>query len=447
MACPWIHCNICLRLPVSNSRYFISNCGHIACDRCVEKKLIAPTCSICKRDSKIEEINKNLREDLRKYFVNIHDFAVKSFNEVKAVIEFQAKNCRRLMKYKMEKIQELQNTTIKHSEDSATIAKLQKQVDELQARNRDLENENKTLNSSFVNQQTLVNQLLSSGNPAMNVTPSFLQSSMNGINMTQNDLFNLVNASYLNASAAQKYHDDSSLQESIISPNTFTLDQSSINFGQSFNATTPRQILLEKILAQSTQKSTMPGRSIPTTPLHVSTLRPTQQEISEAVRTPSHVRPSQQKISEIVRTPSHARPSQQQISEIVRTPSRPTQHQVSENLKTSSNPRVTQPRQSLSVRPSQRYPDQIAAKSRCQTDRLNMTSRSWHGFRSDNSTLSTRTTRSAPSKTSLYKTPVVTHSLSTSNLKTPQPHPVSQAQRSRTVCPHWPKAKCRCNKD
>jgi gas vesicle protein len=424
MACPWIHCNICLRLPVSNSRYFISNCGHIACDRCVEKKLIAPTCSICKRDSKIEEINKNLREDLRKYFVNIHDFAVKSFNEVKSVIEFQSKNCRRLMKYKMEKIQELQNTTIKHSEDSATIAKLQKQVDELQARNRDLENENKTLNSSFVNQQTLVNQLLSSGNPAMNVTPSFLQSSMHGISMNQNDLFNLVNASYLNASAAQKYHNESSLQESIISPNTFTLDQSSINFGQSFNATTPRQALLEKILAQSTQKSTMPDRSIPTTPLHVSTLRPTQQEISEAVRTPSHARPAQQQTAEVVRTPSHLRPSQ---------------HQVSENLKTPSNPRVTQPRQSLSVRPSQRYPDQIAAKSRVPTDKLNMTSRSWHGFRSDNSTVSTRTTRSTPSNTSLYKTPVVTHSLSTSNLKTPQPHPISQAQRSRTVCPHWPK--------
>uniref|UniRef100_A0AC35G4Z0 RING-type domain-containing protein n=1 Tax=Panagrolaimus sp. PS1159 TaxID=55785 RepID=A0AC35G4Z0_9BILA len=442
MACPWIHCNICLRLPVSNSRYFISNCGHIACDRCVEKKLIVPTCSICKRDSKVEEINKNLREDLRKYFVNIHDFAVKSFNEVKSVIEFQSKNCRRLMKYKMEKIQELQNTTIKHSEDSATIAKLQKQVDELQARNRDLENENKTLNSSFVNQQTLVNQLLSSGNPAMNVTPSFLQSSMNGISMTQNDLFNLVNASYLNASTAQKYHNESSLQESIISPNTlaldqssiispntFTLDQSSINFGQSFNATTPRQILLEKILAQSTQKSTMPDRSIPTTPLHVSTLRPTQQEISEAVRTPSHARSSQHQISEAVRIPSHLRPSQ---------------HQVSENVRTPSNPCVTQPRQSLSVRPSQRYPDQISAKSR-QPDRLNMTSRSWHGFRSDNSTLSTRTSRSAPSKTSLYKTPVVTHSLSTSNLKTPQPHPVSQ--RSRTVCPHWPKARCRCIKD
>uniref|UniRef100_A0A914Q1T5 RING-type domain-containing protein n=1 Tax=Panagrolaimus davidi TaxID=227884 RepID=A0A914Q1T5_9BILA len=190
MACPWIHCNICLRLPVSKCRYFISNCGHIACERCVEKKLIAPKCSLCKRETKVEEINKNLREDLRKYFVNIHDFAVKSFNEVKSVIEFQNKNARRLMKYKMEKIKELQNTTIKHSDDSAMIAKLQQQVDELQARNVELANENKTLNTSFLNQQNLVNQLLSSGNTGMNVTctPSFLQTSANGgNNMTQHD--------------------------------------------------------------------------------------------------------------------------------------------------------------------------------------------------------------------------------------------------------------------
>uniref|UniRef100_A0A914YQG4 Uncharacterized protein n=1 Tax=Panagrolaimus superbus TaxID=310955 RepID=A0A914YQG4_9BILA len=90
-------------------------------------ELLTPKCSICKRDAKIEEINKDLREDLRKYFVNIHDFAIKSFNEIKAIIDFQSKNCRRLMKHKVEKIQELQSTTIKHSEDAATIAKLEAQ--------------------------------------------------------------------------------------------------------------------------------------------------------------------------------------------------------------------------------------------------------------------------------------------------------------------------------
>uniref|UniRef100_A0AC34FGJ2 Uncharacterized protein n=1 Tax=Panagrolaimus sp. ES5 TaxID=591445 RepID=A0AC34FGJ2_9BILA len=281
MACPWVHCNICLRLPAANIRYFISN------------YLITPKCSICKRDAKIEEINKDLREDLRRYFVHIHDLAVKHFNEVKSIIEFQSKNCRRLMRHKVEKIRELQNTTIKHAEDSATIAKLEQQVKELQARNASLETENQTLNSSFNTQQNLVNhysQLLASNSVAnnnVNNAPSFFQSSFNP-NMTQQDLFNLVNASYLNAS-----------------------------------------------MARSDNSSTM---SIKTT------------------------------------------------------------------------------------------------RSAPSKSSLNST------------TFSARTTQSAPSRSSLYKL----HSATAdprSNLRTPQgPSRMPPTQRSRTVCPHWPKARCRCNK-
>uniref|UniRef100_A0A914YPG8 Uncharacterized protein n=1 Tax=Panagrolaimus superbus TaxID=310955 RepID=A0A914YPG8_9BILA len=66
--------------------------------------------------------------------------------------------------------------------------------------------------------------------------------------------------------------------------------------------------------------------------------------------------------------------------------------------------------------------------------------------RSDSSsTLSTKTTHSAPSRSTLFKP-----SLSAnpgSNLRTPQGRSqMPQSQRSRTVCPHWPKARCRCNK-
>uniref|UniRef100_A0AC35F8M4 RING-type domain-containing protein n=1 Tax=Panagrolaimus sp. PS1159 TaxID=55785 RepID=A0AC35F8M4_9BILA len=397
MACPWIHCNICLRLPVSGCRYFISNCGHVACERCVEKKLIAPKCSLCKRETKVEEINKNLREDLRKYFVNIHDFAVKSFNEVKSVIEFQNKNTRRLMKYKMEKIKELQNTTIKHSDDSATIAKLQQQVDALQARNVELANENKTLNTSFLNQQNLVNQLLSSGNTGMNVTsPSFLHTSANcGNNLTQQDLFNIVNASYLNASATQQRHNESTLQESLISPRTLAFDQSSFNMDQSsFNVTAPPNNM-ENMLAQQTL--TQPSRTMPT-------------------------------------------PSKQTFSSL-----RPAQNQISESLRTPAKPIASQSRKCFSVQPQQRFSD--AAKMGSSTDKLNHTTRSWAGFGNEYSVLSARTSRSTPSRQSLYKPPVVTTSNSSSNLRTPLSQPLSQLERrSNTVCPHWPRARCRCNK-
>uniref|UniRef100_A0A914RBU2 Uncharacterized protein n=1 Tax=Panagrolaimus davidi TaxID=227884 RepID=A0A914RBU2_9BILA len=79
------------------------------------------------------------------------------------------------------------------------------------------------------------------------------------------------------------------------------------------------------------------------------------------------------------------------------------------------------------------------------TDKLNHSSRSWAGF--GNSVLSARTSRSTPSKQSLNKAPVVTTAESILNVKIPLPQPLSQRERrSRTVCPHWPRARCRCNK-
>ena len=38
MDCPWLHCNICTRLPYpSGCKFFFANCGHIACAKCVGK--------------------------------------------------------------------------------------------------------------------------------------------------------------------------------------------------------------------------------------------------------------------------------------------------------------------------------------------------------------------------------------------------------------------------
>uniref|UniRef100_A0A914Z5S4 RING-type domain-containing protein n=1 Tax=Panagrolaimus superbus TaxID=310955 RepID=A0A914Z5S4_9BILA len=401
MACMWIHCNICMRLPTPTSRFYISNCSHVVCDRCVEKKLIVPICTICKRGAKIEEINKDLKEDLKKYFINIHDFAVKTLNEIKTIIDFQTKNCRRLMRHKMQKIQELQSITARGAEMNATIAKLEQQVEELKVRNDILRSENQNLNTSCLNQQTMLNNILSgSVSSTLNLTPSFLHGSVN--NLGTQDLFNLVNASYLNASLAPKRGEPlGPLQESILTPNQLALDQSSLNFGQSSSLAS----LLERIAAQNAKKPAIAGLplSVPQTQ-HFSTLRPEQR---------------------ISATPSSSDILSQKKSE--------------------------------SARPFQLLPDTASTTSRRQIDKLNHSSRSLDTSRtrSDNSAVTSHArtryrSRSAnssssirsSSKSTLYKAPLVT----LKPFKTPQLPSQGSRLRSRTVCQHWPMSQCRCNK-
>ncbi|VDM96324.1 unnamed protein product [Thelazia callipaeda] len=109
----WIHCNVCIRMPTTQTAeqcpFFFTSCGHIICSKCRET-VPQDQCPRCSKRSNSVKINRNLRADLQMYFRNPKDLLEQYVKNLNSVLDFQSTHRQHLQKAK----QEQQKKTMKY---------------------------------------------------------------------------------------------------------------------------------------------------------------------------------------------------------------------------------------------------------------------------------------------------------------------------------------------
>ncbi|VDD85911.1 unnamed protein product [Enterobius vermicularis] len=101
----WLHCNICVRLPTSseNVPFFLTSCGHIICQQCLEKSGVS-SCQVCQKAMHVLEINRLLRPEHQMYFRNPKELLETYVKNINSVLDFQAHHRSRLMKARQDHV-------------------------------------------------------------------------------------------------------------------------------------------------------------------------------------------------------------------------------------------------------------------------------------------------------------------------------------------------------
>ncbi|KAE8633454.1 hypothetical protein XENTR_v10001885 [Xenopus tropicalis] len=79
----WFHCNMCFL--DKNETFYITNCGHIHCQKCVTQD----KCSVCKRACKYLQISDNMKPQEKIFFRHHKQIAQKYFDQITQVSSFQ----------------------------------------------------------------------------------------------------------------------------------------------------------------------------------------------------------------------------------------------------------------------------------------------------------------------------------------------------------------------
>uniref|UniRef100_A0A0N5AJY4 RING-type domain-containing protein n=1 Tax=Syphacia muris TaxID=451379 RepID=A0A0N5AJY4_9BILA len=99
----WLHCNVCIRIPNSGDGipFYFTCCGHIICQRCIANADNG-TCRVCRKPTKILEINRTLRPEHQMLFRNPKDLLEMYVKNINSVLDFQAHHRSRLFKARQE---------------------------------------------------------------------------------------------------------------------------------------------------------------------------------------------------------------------------------------------------------------------------------------------------------------------------------------------------------
>ncbi|KAI6219014.1 hypothetical protein M3Y99_01678900 [Aphelenchoides fujianensis] len=59
----FLHCNLCQRLPTEDLPFYVGECGHVGCGKCVdaEPSKMQPNCGVCKKPAKLRKIDEKMR--------------------------------------------------------------------------------------------------------------------------------------------------------------------------------------------------------------------------------------------------------------------------------------------------------------------------------------------------------------------------------------------------
>ncbi|KAI6227754.1 hypothetical protein M3Y99_01215000 [Aphelenchoides fujianensis] len=59
----FLHCNLCSRLPTEDIHFFVGECGHVGCSKCVdaEPSKMQPNCGVCKKPAKLRKVDEKMR--------------------------------------------------------------------------------------------------------------------------------------------------------------------------------------------------------------------------------------------------------------------------------------------------------------------------------------------------------------------------------------------------
>uniref|UniRef100_A0A8C2R4L4 RING-type domain-containing protein n=1 Tax=Capra hircus TaxID=9925 RepID=A0A8C2R4L4_CAPHI len=125
----WFHCNRCFRK--DGAHFFVTNCGHIFCKRCV----ILEKCAVCGTACKYLALSDNLKPQEKMYFKNPVETALQYFSHISQVWSFQKKQTDLLIAFYKHRITKLEAAM---QESQQTLTNQDKELSVLRKENGEL---------------------------------------------------------------------------------------------------------------------------------------------------------------------------------------------------------------------------------------------------------------------------------------------------------------------
>ncbi|XP_066446084.1 probable E3 SUMO-protein ligase RNF212 [Eleutherodactylus coqui] len=105
-----VRCNICFRQPGrAASRFAITNCGHVFCQRCLQRGK-KDECAVCKSSCRLVFLSNETDPEIRMLFTDVNVLCKKFSNELTQIVEFQGSHRNRLLAHCKRKIAKLEGT-------------------------------------------------------------------------------------------------------------------------------------------------------------------------------------------------------------------------------------------------------------------------------------------------------------------------------------------------
>ncbi|XP_060782847.1 probable E3 SUMO-protein ligase RNF212 [Neoarius graeffei] len=118
----WICCNSCFKSPGPDIHLALTNCGHIICNVCFQKGKEGE-CLICKAKCRLSLLSDKSSSEVRALFSDISTTAVKYFSEISKVLEFQARQQKRLLAHYQQKSEKMKEALIKMQQEMKQMSK------------------------------------------------------------------------------------------------------------------------------------------------------------------------------------------------------------------------------------------------------------------------------------------------------------------------------------
>ncbi|KAB0374625.1 hypothetical protein FD755_013117 [Muntiacus reevesi] len=125
----WFHCNRCFRK--DGAHFFVTNCGHIFCKKCV----ILEKCAVCETACKYLALSDNLKPQEKMYFKNPVETALQYFSHISQVWSFQKKQTDLLIAFYKHRITKLEAAM---QESQETLTNQDKELSVLRKENGEL---------------------------------------------------------------------------------------------------------------------------------------------------------------------------------------------------------------------------------------------------------------------------------------------------------------------
>ncbi|XP_013078097.2 RING finger protein 212B-like isoform X2 [Biomphalaria glabrata] len=93
----WLHCNRCLSPPVTNLKFYLTNCSHIFCEKCV-MECTKEKCKVCGSICKTMLLNNKVSQEIESLFHEPMEVFKRSMKKVEQNLEFQKNHQKRLFK-------------------------------------------------------------------------------------------------------------------------------------------------------------------------------------------------------------------------------------------------------------------------------------------------------------------------------------------------------------
>ncbi|XP_039754678.1 probable E3 SUMO-protein ligase RNF212 isoform X2 [Pararge aegeria] len=164
----WIHCNNCYTQLEPGITLYLTSCGHMFCNNCLDNGVQEGTCLVCKVPCSVMKLAPDMNHEIQDYFTDPDDILQKCCE----VLQFQRRHRRRLLSYLVQSTKKFYGARTELKRMTELCQKQHKQLREYQKIIKSLESQL----SAQPRQTSPFNVPISPGN---NVSPNFLQTTPN----------------------------------------------------------------------------------------------------------------------------------------------------------------------------------------------------------------------------------------------------------------------------